>query len=527
MPWEFTEHHVRPNVFYWSPTAYKERNEVKTRREQAQAAYNEAKVASSESRHADAEQLLLHSVTAWPDNPRFLLALANCIFLDRGRPEEALQWYDEAIRLRDCPAYRAARCRARSALGQLEGALEDASGAAEGEPQNADYQFSRALLLERLGRFQAALEGFGAALRLLRAEGRPIFECLFNRGYCYKMLGQTDAAITELEAAMAQNTTSMTVRTVLGVLYVSRRRYARALDVFSVVAAQQSASASAANNAALAAYLAVTSDFDDSSPATRAASAAALKQRAARMATVSAARREGGATADSVEGSPSRLRRRYAAGSGRVQAAVATAEILRNARGRAATSLLDSDDDGDDDEKEEVAAVGQAPHRLPPISLSRNPSLRPATAPSAPSPSASHHPSTSNPGRDTAPGKQDHRTRQGGRHPEEGDQGDDGSSTDSSSSSSSSDDEGGGEEARGITGGGTAGGGGGGGGGGEPLPTVYLPADPRQWAADVVRENESQTVWEADKRSALEGALRGFDAALSNQEARMAEERKQ
>lgn len=44
MGWEFNEHQVRPNVHYWSPKAHKERNEVKTRREQAQKAYDEAKV---------------------------------------------------------------------------------------------------------------------------------------------------------------------------------------------------------------------------------------------------------------------------------------------------------------------------------------------------------------------------------------------------------------------------------------------------------------------------------------------------
>lgn len=44
MPWEFTEHHIRPEVFFWSPKAYKERNEVKTRRQQAQDAYVKAKV---------------------------------------------------------------------------------------------------------------------------------------------------------------------------------------------------------------------------------------------------------------------------------------------------------------------------------------------------------------------------------------------------------------------------------------------------------------------------------------------------
>lgn len=44
MPWEFNEHHVRPNTFYWSPKAHKEREEVKSRREQASKAYAEAKV---------------------------------------------------------------------------------------------------------------------------------------------------------------------------------------------------------------------------------------------------------------------------------------------------------------------------------------------------------------------------------------------------------------------------------------------------------------------------------------------------
>ena len=57
--------------------------------------------------------------------------------------------------------------------------------------------------------------------------------------------------------------------------------------------------------------------------------------------------------------------------------------------------------------------------------------------------------------------------------------------------------------------GGGGGGGGGGPGGPEPPPTVYLPADPRQWAADVVRENEAQAVWDADKKLVLEQVCRG------------------
>lgn len=53
-------------------------------------------------------------------------------------------------------------------------------------PQHPDYRVGRAMLLERLGRFSEAAEEYGEALPLLRAAGRPVFECLFNRGYCYK-----------------------------------------------------------------------------------------------------------------------------------------------------------------------------------------------------------------------------------------------------------------------------------------------------------------------------------------------------
>ncbi len=46
MPWEFTEHHVRPNVFYWSPEAYKERQAVQDRRKEAQRSYVASKVSA-------------------------------------------------------------------------------------------------------------------------------------------------------------------------------------------------------------------------------------------------------------------------------------------------------------------------------------------------------------------------------------------------------------------------------------------------------------------------------------------------
>lgn len=38
----------------------------------------------------EAEALLDHAIAAWPDNPKFLLALANCISVERKDPNRAL-----------------------------------------------------------------------------------------------------------------------------------------------------------------------------------------------------------------------------------------------------------------------------------------------------------------------------------------------------------------------------------------------------------------------------------------------------
>ncbi|GLI66721.1 hypothetical protein VaNZ11_010659 [Volvox africanus] len=507
MPWEFTEHHVRPNVFYWSPTAYNERNEVKTRREQAQAAYKAAKKASSEGRHADAEQLLLHCVTAWPDNDRFSLALANCVFLDRGRPEEALEWYNEVVRLKDCPAYRAARSRVLAALGQLEEALDDICEAAKGEPQDPQYAVSRAMLKERLGYFAEARDDYTAALPLLRAAGQPVFESLFNRGYCQKVLGNVDAAIHDMEAALLQSTASMTVRTVLGVLYLSKRRYAKALDLFSVVAQQQTASAAAANNAALAAYLAVTSDFDDSTAATRAASLNQQRARAAMLATGSFKRRAvprgaaGGGGAEGVEGSSSSRAATPVAGRRSLAAVVrkareeaaavaaATAMVARTPTLPLAAAAPSTPTGTLPRPTERPDSASRAPFRssvtLPPLAALLDEDVAADQGPLVPPRAQSQE-----------PGAYQRRSRPGEGHTLA--VGEEGGSEEVSSSSSSDTERGPGR---------------------PEAPTVYLPANPRQWAVDIVRDNEAQTVWEPEQRAILEQALRNFDRALANQRA--------
>lgn len=92
---------------------------------------------------------------------------------------------------------------------------------------------------------------------------------------------------THAQPSCARHPWRVGLQAVLGVLYLQKRRYAKALDCFAVVAQQHAASAAAANNAALAAYLATTADYDDSSAATRAASVLAQRQRSAALASAS------------------------------------------------------------------------------------------------------------------------------------------------------------------------------------------------------------------------------------------------
>lgn len=44
-------------------------------------------------KYQDAEKLLQLSVAAWPDNPKFSLALGDCLFLHLSNADGAIQWY--------------------------------------------------------------------------------------------------------------------------------------------------------------------------------------------------------------------------------------------------------------------------------------------------------------------------------------------------------------------------------------------------------------------------------------------------
>ena len=50
--------------------------------------------------------------------------------------------------------------------------------------QNGHLVRSRAMCRERMGQFFEATLDYTAAMPLLKEAGYPVFECVFNRGYC-------------------------------------------------------------------------------------------------------------------------------------------------------------------------------------------------------------------------------------------------------------------------------------------------------------------------------------------------------
>eukprot|EP00798_Chlamydomonas_sp_ICE-L_P026959 gene26959-35001_t len=291
--WEFKDHHIRPNVFYWSPDAYQERQEVQSRRKVALGTYKDAmfdledlnqerqevqsrrkvaletyndamfdledvtldvnqerqevqsrrKVALEtykdamdkveNEKYEEAESLLEIAIAAWPDNPKFLSALAVTICDHRQDPDRSLPWFDAAIDMNDNPTYRAQRAQALAYMGALDEALQDCGSAIAGDSLNGIYVRSRAMIFERKGMFFEAINDYSHAVPLLKAVGNPIFECIFNRGYCHKLMGHLEEAVKDFEAANNLAPFSVTVKMVLGGMHLQKKRYHNALTFFS------------------------------------------------------------------------------------------------------------------------------------------------------------------------------------------------------------------------------------------------------------------------------------------------------
>lgn len=73
--------------------AHKERQEVTARRKEAQASYQASRklLQQGPEHYAEAEQQLHAAVAAYPDQPQYMLALAECICHDSCDPKRSMQ----------------------------------------------------------------------------------------------------------------------------------------------------------------------------------------------------------------------------------------------------------------------------------------------------------------------------------------------------------------------------------------------------------------------------------------------------
>jgi tetratricopeptide (TPR) repeat protein len=118
------------------------------------------------------------------------------ILLDRGRIEEALASYDEALAIQpDNAEALSNRGLGLRALGRLEDALASFDRALACRPANPDALSNRGVALHELGRFDKALQSYDEALAL-----RPDFaDCRFNRALLLLLLGRFGEGWAEFE----------------------------------------------------------------------------------------------------------------------------------------------------------------------------------------------------------------------------------------------------------------------------------------------------------------------------------------
>ncbi|GAX76756.1 hypothetical protein CEUSTIGMA_g4203.t1 [Chlamydomonas eustigma] len=267
------DYHVRPNVFTWSPEAYKERQEVHGRRQEAQSSFVKAKALIEEGKYVAAEAALETAVVSWPDNPKYLIAMANCISNYLKDPERSLPWFDHAIEMQDKIEYRVQRAQALSTLGLIEDALQDIMSVLAVNSKNGSYLRTRGLLYMRLGLYADAVLDFSAAIGPLKEAGQPILECVFNRAYSQRMLHNSDEALKDFEWALHLAPSNITVKILLGCMYLSKKRYKDAYNMFTAQLVDTPKSCAALNNVAIMLYLLATAGFEEDKQAEHAAAA--------------------------------------------------------------------------------------------------------------------------------------------------------------------------------------------------------------------------------------------------------------
>ena len=117
---------------------------------------------------------------------------------EEGKIKEAIDHFNEAIRLKPYETYYNNRGRAYGGFGQYKRAIEDYNEAIRITPDFAYAYSNRGNAYVKFGQYQRAIEDFNEAIRL-----QPDYaEAYYNRGTAYAKLGQDQRAIEDYNEAI-------------------------------------------------------------------------------------------------------------------------------------------------------------------------------------------------------------------------------------------------------------------------------------------------------------------------------------
>ena len=120
-------------------------------------------------------------------------------------------------------------------IGQLDEALHHFEHAIAMERSNGKYYYNRALVKVKLERYEEAIDDFKKAQDNL-TEQKDIYNVIFNRGNCYRKLGELQLSIDDLKKAVDMKQDKAAAHNNLGLSYFERGSetdFEEALNEFS------------------------------------------------------------------------------------------------------------------------------------------------------------------------------------------------------------------------------------------------------------------------------------------------------
>jgi Flp pilus assembly protein TadD len=154
---------------------------------------------------------------------------SGAAFVEKGRTDEAIRQYQEALRLK--PDYAAAHNNFGIALfskGQMDEAISQFQEALRLKPDNAEAHNSLGVVLVRKGQTDEAIRSYQEALRL-----NPDYaDAHYNLGLAFSRRGQTDEAIREYEEALRLKPDNAEAHHILGIALGKKDQLGEALNHF-------------------------------------------------------------------------------------------------------------------------------------------------------------------------------------------------------------------------------------------------------------------------------------------------------